>query len=102
MNYQEKLQYYVCGFDIRGTITEINKQNGAVYSVNRMEEVEVFSIQTFLNYSEPLDPEYFKKYDLFSDYSSLGKDYTLDSKYIYMLNRRVYLTLNRLKHSVQY
>jgi hypothetical protein len=63
---------------------EINKQNGAVYSVNRMEEVEVFSIQTFLNYSEPLDPEYFKKYDLFSDYSSLGKDYTLDSKYIYI------------------
>jgi glycosyltransferase involved in cell wall biosynthesis len=25
---QDKLQYYVCGFDIRGTVTEINKQTG--------------------------------------------------------------------------
>jgi len=25
---QDKLQYYVCGFDIRGTITEINKETG--------------------------------------------------------------------------
>jgi glycosyltransferase involved in cell wall biosynthesis len=26
--YQDKLQYYVCGFDTRGTVTEINKENG--------------------------------------------------------------------------
>jgi len=25
---QDKLQFYVCGFDIRGTVTEINKDNG--------------------------------------------------------------------------
>ena len=25
---QDKLQYYVCGFDTRGTVTEINKQTG--------------------------------------------------------------------------
>ena len=25
---QDKLQYYVCGFDIRGTVTEINQQSG--------------------------------------------------------------------------
>ena len=25
---QDKLQYYVCGFDIRGTVTEINQQTG--------------------------------------------------------------------------
>ena len=26
--HQDKLQYYVCGFDTRGTVTEINKENG--------------------------------------------------------------------------
>jgi glycosyltransferase involved in cell wall biosynthesis len=26
--YQDKLQYYVCGFDTRGTVTEINKETG--------------------------------------------------------------------------
>ena len=25
---QDKLQYYVCGFDIRGSVTELNKQTG--------------------------------------------------------------------------
>ena len=28
---QDKLQYYVCGFDIRGNITEINQQGGRIY-----------------------------------------------------------------------
>jgi len=27
-NYQNKLQYYICGFDIRGQVTEINRQTG--------------------------------------------------------------------------
>lgn len=27
-SYQDKLQYYLCGFDIRGSVTEINKDTG--------------------------------------------------------------------------
>ena len=40
---------------------------------------------SFYNNNEPLDPSYFKIYDIFYEYSSLGKDYTLDPKYIYIV-----------------
>ena len=63
---------------------EINKQNGAVFCVNRMEEINIFSFQTFFNYSQPLDSGYIKKYDIFSKYTNLGPNYTLDPKYIYI------------------
>lgn len=63
---------------------EINKQNGAIFLTNRMEELSIYSIQTFFNYSENSTSNYFKDNDIFYKFSSLGNDYTLDSKYIYI------------------
>ena len=63
---------------------EFNKQNGALFCVNRIEEIEIFSIQTFYSDDKILTNQYFKKYDVFYNYTNLGKNYTLDSNYIYI------------------
>ena len=63
---------------------EFNKQNGALFCVNRIEEIDIFSIQTFYSNEKILTNEYFKKYDIFYNYSNLGKNYTLDNNYIYI------------------
>jgi hypothetical protein len=63
---------------------EINKQNGGIFSTNRIEEIDIYSIQMFLNPSQPLTENYFKQNDIFYKYSSLGPNYTLDPNYIYI------------------
>ena len=64
---------------------EFNKQNGAIYCVNRMEEIDIFSFQTFFtDDNKLLTDEYFKKYDIFYNYTNLGLNYTLDDNFIYI------------------
>lgn len=63
---------------------EFNKQTGGLYCVNRIEELEIYTIQTFHSDSSILTPNYFKKYDIFYNYSNLGPSYTLDPNYIYI------------------
>ena len=57
---QDKLQYYVCGFDIRGTVTEINKQTGQQTQrpIKPEETVWVKYEQIFTNDYKIISPEY--------------------------------------------
>jgi len=57
---QDKLQYYVCGFDIRGTVTEINKDNGERKQrpIKPEETVWVKYEQIFTNNYNIISPEY--------------------------------------------
>lgn len=63
---------------------EINKQTGAVYCTNRMEEIQIFSFQTFHSDPNILTENYFKNNDIFYGYSSLGANYKLSEDYIYI------------------
>lgn len=63
---------------------EFNKQSGSVFCTNRMEEIQIMSIQTFFNSGKNLSHKYFKQNDIFYNYSSLGANYSLDPKYIYI------------------
>jgi len=63
---------------------EINKQTGSIFCVNRMEEINIMSIQTFFNNGQSMSSDYFKKYDIFFNYSNLPASETLDPKYIYI------------------
>lgn len=63
---------------------EINKQTGAVYCTNRMEEIQIFSFQTFHSDPSILTENYFKNNDIFYGYSSLGPKYKLSEDYIYI------------------
>ena len=57
---QDKLQYYVCGFDIRGTVTEINKDNGERKQrpIKPEETVWVKYEQIFTDNYKIISPEY--------------------------------------------
>ena len=57
---QDKLQYYVCGFDIRGTVTEINKENGERKQrpIKPEETVWVKYEQIFTDNYKIISPEY--------------------------------------------
>jgi glycosyltransferase involved in cell wall biosynthesis len=57
---QDKLQYVLCGFDIRGTITEINKQTGEQKQrpIKPHETVWVKYEQIFTNNYQIISPEY--------------------------------------------
>jgi glycosyltransferase involved in cell wall biosynthesis len=57
---QDKLQYYVCGFDIRGTVTEINKQTGeqTQRAIRPSETVWVKYEEIFTNNYKIISPEY--------------------------------------------
>jgi glycosyltransferase involved in cell wall biosynthesis len=57
---QDKLQYYVCGFDIRGTVTEINKETGQQTQrpIKPQETVWVKYEQIFTNDYKIISPEY--------------------------------------------
>ena len=57
---QEKLQYYVCGFDIRGTVTELNKQTGEQKQrpIKPEETVWVRYEEIFTNNYKIITPEY--------------------------------------------
>jgi len=66
---QDKLQYYVCGFDIRGTVTEINKQNGEQTQrpIKPSETVWVKYEEIFTNNYKIISPEYKNFLDNFED-----------------------------------
>jgi glycosyltransferase involved in cell wall biosynthesis len=57
---QDKLQYYVCGFDIRGSVTEINKQTGerTQRPIKPEETVWVKYEQIFTDNYKIISPEY--------------------------------------------
>ena len=63
---------------------EYDKQSGNIFCVNRIEGIDVCSFQTFYSNSTSLTPDYFKKYDMFYGYSSLGLNYILDDNLIYI------------------
>lgn len=63
---------------------EFNKQTGGLYCVNRIEEIGIYTCQTFYSNKDILTPEYFKKNDIFYNYTNLGSSYTLDPNYIYI------------------
>ena len=57
---QDKLQYYVCGFDIRGSVTEINKETGERKQrpIKPEETVWVKYEQIFTDNYKIISPEY--------------------------------------------
>jgi glycosyltransferase involved in cell wall biosynthesis len=57
---QDKLQYYVCGFDTRGTVTEINKETGQQTQrpIKPQETVWVRYEEIFTNNYKIITPEY--------------------------------------------
>ena len=66
---QDKLQYFVCGFDTRGTITELNKQTGEQRQrpIKPEETVWVKYEQIFTNDYKIISPEYKIFLDKFED-----------------------------------
>ena len=66
---QDKLQYYVCGFDIRGTVTEINKETGQQTQrpIKPQETVWVKYEQIFTNDYKIISPEYKVFLDKFTE-----------------------------------
>ena len=69
---QDKLQYYLCGFDIRGSVTEINKETGEKKQrpIKPQETVWVRYEEIFTNNYGIISPEYKSFLDEFkeSDY----------------------------------
>ena len=57
---QDKLQYYICGFDIRGSVTEINKQTGerTQRPIKPEETVWVKYEEIFTDNYKIISPEY--------------------------------------------
>jgi glycosyltransferase involved in cell wall biosynthesis len=66
---QDKLQYYVCGFDIRGSVTEINKETGEQKqrSIKPEETVWVRYEEIFTNNYKIISPEYKTFLDKFQE-----------------------------------
>ena len=75
---QDKLQYYVCGFDIRGTVTEINKDTGqkTQRTIRPDETVWVKYEQIFTNDYKIITPKYKDYLDTFTenDYPGVEKE----------------------------
>ncbi len=75
---QEKLQYYVCGFDTRGTVTEINKETGEKKQrpIKPEETVWVKYEQIFTDNYKIVTPEYKIFLDKFveEDYPNLQNE----------------------------
>ena len=75
---QDKLQYYVCGFDIRGTVTEINKETGQQTQrpIKPQETVWVRYEEIFTNNYKIISPEYKTYLDKFEegDYPAIEKE----------------------------
>jgi glycosyltransferase involved in cell wall biosynthesis len=66
---QDKLQFYVCGFDTRGTVTELNKQTGEQKQrpIKPEETVWVRYEEIFTNNYKIVSPEYKIFLDKFDD-----------------------------------
>ena len=75
---QDKLQYYVCGFDIRGTVTEINKQTGQKTQrpIKPQETVWVKYEEIFTNNYKIITPRYMEYLETFTenDYPGVEKE----------------------------
>ena len=75
---QDKLQFYVCGFDIRGTVTEINKDNGQQTQRPIKPEETVWRRyeEIFTNNYKIVTPEYKIFLDKFKeeDYPNVNKE----------------------------
>jgi glycosyltransferase involved in cell wall biosynthesis len=71
---QDKLQYYVCGFDIRGTVTEINKDTGQKTQrpIKPEETVWVKYEQIFTDNYKIITPTYKDYLDTFTENDYLG------------------------------
>jgi glycosyltransferase involved in cell wall biosynthesis len=71
---QDKLQYYVCGFDIRGSITEINQQTGerTQRPIKPEETVWVKYEQIFTDNYKIITPKYKTYLDTFTENDYLG------------------------------
>ena len=88
--FQDKLQYYLCGFDTRGTITEINKNTGEKNQrpIKPEETVWVKYEQIFTNNYKIISPTYKEYLDTFTE-----NDYTgvMDENYVRVWTRPVHL-----------
>ena len=75
---QDKLQYYVCCFDVRGTVTEINKETGQQTQrpIKPQETVWVRYEEIFTNNYKIISPEYKTYLDKFEegDYPAIQKE----------------------------
>ena len=71
---QDKLQYYVCGFDTRGTVTEINKETGQETrrAIKPEETVWVKYESIFTDNYKIITPKYKTFLDKFNDEEYLG------------------------------
>jgi glycosyltransferase involved in cell wall biosynthesis len=71
---QDKLQYFVCGFDTRGTVTEINKQTGEKVqrTIKPEETVWIKYEKIFTNDYKIITPKYKEFLDKFEDKEYLG------------------------------
>ena len=71
---QDKLQYYVCGFDTRGTVTEINKETGQEKrrDIRPEETVWVRYEEIFTDKYKIITPNYKTFLDKFEDEEFLG------------------------------
>jgi glycosyltransferase involved in cell wall biosynthesis len=71
---QDKLQFYVCGFDTRGVVTEINKQTGEKKQrpINPEETVWVKYEEIFTNNYKIVSPKYKEFLNKFTDETYFG------------------------------
>ena len=85
---QDKLQYYLCGFDIRGTITEINKNTGEKTQrpIKPEETVWVKYEQIFTNDYKIITPKYKDYLDTFTENDYPG---VLNENYVRVWTRPV-------------
>ena len=78
-NYKDKVQFVLCGFDLRGTVTEVNKQTGEKKSrpIKPEETVWTKYEKIFTNNYKNLDPDYIKFLMTFKEepYDDLNKPY---------------------------
>jgi glycosyltransferase involved in cell wall biosynthesis len=76
--YQDVLQYYVCGFDTRGTVTEINKNTGEKVQrpIKPEETVWVNYEKIFTNDYKIITPKYKEYLDTFveNDYPGVERE----------------------------
>jgi glycosyltransferase involved in cell wall biosynthesis len=75
-DFENKLQYVLCGFDIRGSVTEINKQTGEQKQrpIKPQETVWVRYEQIFTNNYSIVDPNYKKFLDEFKNLYYEGEE----------------------------
>jgi glycosyltransferase involved in cell wall biosynthesis len=71
---QDKIQYFVCGFDIRGTVTEINQQTGekTQRQIKPEETVWIKYEKIFTNDYKIITPKYKEFLEKYEDKEYLG------------------------------